>query len=286
MASLKAIRKRISSVKSTQQITKAMKMVAAAKLRRSQEAALAARPYAEKLGALVHSVASRVGEQAHPLLAVRPEERNVHLVLVSSDRGLCGGYNANLIRKAEAFCEERGRERVKLVVVGRKGFDYYKRRDVEIADKHINIFGGPGQALAEQLGRSLARQFADGESDAVYLLYTQFRSAISQEATVERLLPLSAGEPSAAAGAEYLYEPDAASLLERLLRQYVTVLLHRAFLESTASFYGAQMTAMDSASKNASEMIDRLTLQMNRARQAAITTELMEIVSGAEALKG
>jgi F-type H+-transporting ATPase subunit gamma len=286
MASLKAIRKRITSVKSTQQITKAMKMVAAAKLRRSQEAVIAARPYAEKLGALLQNVAARVGTEAHPLLTVREDIRHIHLLFVSSDRGLCGGYNANLIRKAEAFLDEQGRDRVRLTIVGRKGFDYFKKRPVQIADNHINLFGGLGHGLAETIGRGLAREFAAGETDAVYLLYSQFRSAISQVPTIERLLPLTAAAVDAEAAADYLYEPDAASLLERLLRQYITVLIHRAFLESVASFFGAQMTAMDSASKNASDMIDRLTLQMNRARQATITTELMEIVSGAEALKG
>jgi F-type H+-transporting ATPase subunit gamma len=285
MPSLKAIRKRISSVKSTQQITKAMKMVAAAKLRRAQEAAMAARPYADKLGALVQNVAACVGADAHPLLSPRDEVRSIRVLLVTSDRGLCGGYNANLIRMTEAFLTEHGRERVRLTIVGRKGFDHFKKRQVEITDKHIAIFGGPGHQLADAIGRSLAREFAAGETDAVYLIYSQFRSAISQVPTLERLLPLAAGSTDQQA-TEYLYEPDAASLLERLLRQYVTVLIHRTFLESNASFFGAQMTAMDSASKNASEMMDRLTLQMNRARQATITTELMEIVSGAEALKG
>ncbi|HUI26633.1 MAG TPA: ATP synthase F1 subunit gamma [Candidatus Kryptonia bacterium] len=286
MASLKAIRKRIASVKSTQQITKAMKMVAAAKLRRAQEAVTAARPYAEKLGALVQNVAARVGTEAHPLLAARPEERTIHLLLVSSDRGLCGGYNTNLIRKTEAFLDQHGRDRVRLTIVGRKAYDYYKRRPVKIVEQHINLFGGPNHDLAESIGRGLARAFAAGEVDGVYLLYNQFRSAISQVPTIERLLPLSAAGDAGDGATDYLYEPDAPSLLERLLRQYVTVLIHRTFLESLASFHGAQMTAMDSASKNASDMIDRLTLQMNRARQGAITTELMEIVSGAEALKG
>ena len=286
MASLKAIRKRISSVKSTQQITKAMKMVAAAKLRRAQEAVIAARPYADKLGELLQNVAARVGDDTHPLLAVRAEERVTHLLLVSSDRGLCGGYNTNLIRRTEAFLAEHGRDRVRFTIVGRKAYDYYKRRQVQIVAQHINLFGGPNHALAESVGRELARSFAAGEVDSVYLLYNKFHSAISQVPTVERLLPLTATASDDDSATDYLYEPDAATLLERLLRQYITVLIHRAFLESLASFHGAQMTAMDSASKNASEMIDRLTLQMNRARQGAITTELMEIVSGAEALKG
>ncbi len=286
MASLKAIRKRITSVKSTQKITKAMKMVSAAKLRRAQEAATAARPYANKLGHLLRSVAARVGDAAHPLLQQRPDERNIHVLLVTGDRGLCGGYNANLIRKAEILLHERGREHVQLTIVGRRGFDYFKKRQVTIADKHINLFGGPNGQLAQSIGERLSREFADGTTDAVYLIYSRFRSALVQIPTVEQLLPIAPETTAAATTLDYLYEPNAIDLLDRLLRQYVTVLIHRAFLEATASEQGARMTAMDSATNNATEMIDRLTLDMNRARQAAITKELMEIVGGAEALKG
>jgi len=286
MASLKAIRKRITSVKSTQKITKAMKMVSAAKLRRAQEAATAARPYADKLGHLLRNVAARVGDTAHPLLQQHPEQLRIHALLVTGDRGLCGGYNANLIRKAEALLEERGRDRVRLTIVGRRGFDYFKKRQVTIADKHINLFGGPNSQLAQSIAERLAREFADGTTDAVYLIYSHFRSALVQIPTVEQLLPIAADTTAANATLDYLYEPNAIELLDRLLRQYVTVLIHRAFLEATASEHGARMTAMDSATSNASEMIDRLTLDMNRARQATITKELMEIVGGAEALKG
>ena len=286
MATLKIIRKRISSVKSTQKITKAMKMVSAAKLRRAQEAATAARPYAEKLTALLHNVAARVGETTHPLLQTRTEERSVHVLLVTADRGLCGGYNTNLIRKAEALTQERGREHVRMTIVGRRGFDYFKKRNVHIVDKHINLFGGPGDALARSLAEQLAREFADGTTDGVYLIYSRFRSALVQVPTVEQLLPITAESAAGAETLDYLYEPNAAGLLDRLLRQYVTVLIHRAFLEAVASEHGARMTAMDSATNNASDMINRLTLDMNRARQATITKELMEIVGGAEALKG
>jgi F-type H+-transporting ATPase subunit gamma len=285
MASLKIIRKRITSVKATQKITKAMKMVSAAKLRRAQDAATAARPYAAKLTDLLRNVAARVGAGSHPLLQVRPEERMVHVLLVTADRGLCGAYNSNLIRKTDALLRERGRDRVRLTFVGRRGFDYFKKRNVTVADKHVNLFGGPGTELARTLGAQLAREFAEGTVDAVYLVYSHFRSALVQTPTVERLLPISA-EAAGAEALDYLYEPNAAALLDRLLRQYVTVLIHRAFLESVASEHGARMTAMDSATSNASEMIDRLTLDMNRARQATITKELMEIVGGAEALRG
>lgn len=286
MASLKIIRKRITSVKSTQKITKAMKMVSAAKLRRAQGAVTAARPYADKLTALLRNVAARVGATAHPLLQQRQEERLVHVLLVTGDRGLCGGYNANLIRKAEALLQERGSDQVRMTIVGRRGFDFFKRRPVTIADKHINLFGGPTVELARTIGEQLAQEFAAGSSDAVYLIYSHFRSALVQVPTVERLLPILAEGGDGAGVVDYRYEPDAAILLDRLLRQYVTVLIHRAFLEATASEHGARMTAMDSATSNASDMIERLTLDMNRARQATITKELMEIIGGAEALKG
>jgi F-type H+-transporting ATPase subunit gamma len=286
MASLKIIRKRITSVKSTQKITKAMKMVSAAKLRRAQDAATSARPYAEKLTGLLRNVAARIGASTHPLLQPRTEERVVHVLLVTADRGLCGGYNSNLIRQAEALIQERGTEPVRLTVVGRRGFDYFKKRQVTIVDKHINLIGGPSAELARQVGEKLAQEFAEETCDAVYLIYSHFRSALVQIPTVQRLLPIEAQSTDGDGAIDYLYEPDAASLLDRLLRQYITVLIHRAFLEATASEYGARMTAMDSATNNASEMIDRLTLEMNRARQATITKELMEIIGGAEALKG
>jgi len=286
MASLKIIRKRITSVKSTQKITKAMKMVSAAKLRRAQDAATAARPYAEKITGLLHNVASRVEGSAHPLLANRAELRSIHLLVVTADRGLCGGYNTNIIRKAEQFLNEHGRDRVRLTIVGRRGFDYFKRRPVTIAEKHINLFGGPNSELARRIAAALAAEFAEGKADAVYILYNQFRSALVQVPTLVQLLPIAADTTHEGETVDYLYEPDAVTLLDRLLRQYVTVLIHRAFLEATASEHGARMTAMDSATNNASDMINRLTLEMNRARQATITKELMEIVGGAEALKG
>lgn len=252
---------------------------------------MAARPYAEKLTGLLQNVSSRLGGTSHPLLITRAEEKKVHLLLVTSDRGLCGGLNSNLIRKAEAFINERGHDNVRLTAVGRRGYDYFKRRSVNIVDKHINLFGGPSAALAAQLGEQLAREFAEGTVDAVYIIYNRFRSALVQTPTVDQLLPLQAatGQTDAdsdAASLEYLYEPNAAILLDRLLRRYINIIIHRAFLESVASEHGARMTAMGSATSNASDMIDRLTLEMNRARQATITKELMEIIGGAEALNG
>jgi F-type H+-transporting ATPase subunit gamma len=287
MASLKAIRKRITSVRNTQQITKAMKMVAAARLRRAQEAAMATRPYAQKLEELLRNVAARVGSDAHPLLQSPEAERRVHLLLVTADRGLCGAYNSNLIKAAERFLRDHSEQEVALTIVGRRGYDFFRKRSVNIVDKHINLFGGPSRALAEELGQTLSREFREGATDGVYVIYSRFRSALSQIPTLIKLLPVSAEAVSDEEPAlDYLYEPEAKTLLERLLIQYVNTLIQSAFLEAVASEYAAKMTAMDSATNNASDMLARLTLQMNRARQSAITKELMEIVSGAEALKG
>ena len=286
MASLKTIRKRIGSVKNTQQITKAMKMVAAAKLRRAQEAAQAARPYAEKLAELPRTVAARAGDVQHPLLATREVERTIDVIVITSDRGLCGGYNFNLIRKAEALIAEHHGAAVRLTAIGNKAFVHFRKRPVGVAEEHTHLAAGPDHALALALAARVARDFAAGVTDGAYLVYSQFRSAISQVPTVEQILPVVSPSAEDVPQTDYIYEPDAATLLDRLLRQYITTSIDRAFLESIASEHGARMTAMENATSNASEMIDRLTLDMNRARQAAITTELMEIVSGAEALKG
>jgi F-type H+-transporting ATPase subunit gamma len=284
MPSLKALRKRIATVRSTQKITKAMKMVAAARLRRAQEAAERARPYAAKLTEMFHAVAAGIEVDAHPLLA-RREERRIDLVVLTSDRGLCGGYNANLLRQAEAFMRGRAGAEAVVSVVGRKGYEHFHRRGVRLVLHRFGILTTPAPALARELSEEVTRRFAVEETDAVYLVYSRFRSAISQVPTVVPLLPVAppaAGAPSA----DYIFEPERPELLGRLLPRYVEALITQALLEAAASEHGARMTAMDNATSNASEMMDRLTLSMNRARQAAITTELMEIVSGAEALKG
>ena len=288
MATLKAIRKRISSVRNTQQITKAMKMVSAAKLRRAQEAAVAARPYAEKMTELLKNVAARVAIEAHPLLQTR-EEKKLDLVLVTSDRGLCGGYNANLIRAAEAFLRRHAPDKeVELTLVGRKGADHFRRRRAPIADRYLNVLATAPDELAALIGQKLISRFINGETDAVYILYSHFRSALSQVPTLEKLLPVALSETDDAAAqqlTEYLYEPGIEQLLASLLPRITEVAVQRALLEATASEHGARMTAMDSATSNAAKMIGSLTLQMNRARQASITRELMEIVGTAEALK-
>ncbi len=288
MATLKAIRKRIGSVRNTQQITKAMKMVSAAKLRRAQESAMQARPYAEKMTELLKNVSTRVSSEAHPLLTPR-EEKKIQLVLFTSDRGLCGGYNSNLIRAAEAFMRQHSRgQEIELTLVGRKGGDYFRRRGAKIVDRYIDILHKAPDELAAEIAQKLISRFISGETDSVYILYSRFRSALSQVPTLEKLLPVALAETSEAEAqqqTEYLYEPGIQQLLASLLPRITDVAVQRALLEATASEHGARMTAMESATGNAAKMIGSLTLQMNRARQASITRELLEIVGTAEALK-
>ena len=288
MANLRAIRKRISSVKSTQQITRAMKMVSAAKLRRAQEAIVAARPYARKMREVAESVASRVDSGAHPLLASR-EVKRLALLVVTSDRGLCGSFNAGLTRQAYRYILEQQAkyEEIVLFVVGRKGRDFFRRRALPIRREYLGVLGAVGRGHAETISRELFQGFMNEEFDEVQIVYNEFRSAISQVTRIETLFPLSLDTPEkGTADVEYLYEPDKRKILEILLPKYVETQIFRVLLESVAGEHGARMTAMDSATNNSVEMIARLTLQMNRARQATITTELTEIVSGAEALKG
>jgi F-type H+-transporting ATPase subunit gamma len=261
-----------------------MKMVAAARLRRAQEAAERARPYAAKLSDMFSAVVTGLSDEAHPLLA-RRDERRVDFVLITSDRGLCGGYNANLLRRAEGLRREYADKHLEMLLVGRKGLDYFRRRDLTPLAEHTGVQQSPLTEVAAALAERVTTRFAEGETDAVYLLYSRFQSAISQVPTVVRLLPVEA-PADAATPVEYLFEPPRAELLGTLLPRYIQTQLLQALLESVASELGARMTAMDNATRNAADMIDRLTLSMNRARQAQITTELMEIVSGAEALKG
>lgn len=283
MPSLKQTRKRIASVRNTQQITKAMKMVSAAKLRRAQEAVEKARPYSTRLDELLASVAANAGEGSHPFLepgADRPAE----VIVITSDRGLCGGYNTNLIKAAEAFLRSEAGRDATIVACGRRGHDYFRRHHEDrITMRHVNRPFDLG--LAREVAAEVARRFRAGEVGSVYLVSSRFRSAISQAPAVQRLLPVERSE-GGDGGTDYVFEPDPAALLATLLERYIDTTIFQAFLEANASEHGARMTAMDSATRNASEMIGRLTLQMNRVRQAAITTELMEIVGGAEALKG
>jgi F-type H+-transporting ATPase subunit gamma len=294
MPSLKSIRTRIASVKSTQKITRAMKLVAAARLRRAQDAIIGARPYANALLEAIAEVALRAGVEAHPLLDQRPEDR-IALVVLTSDRGLAGGFNANVFRNVQRFLNERGdKAKISLDVVGKKGRDFFRRRkSMVVAHELAGAGGSAAEARAQEVALTVLEEFQTGKVDAVYLVFNEFKSAIQQRVVVEPLLPLVSSRLAASLLAsapggqiDFLYEPDKAQLLDALLPLYVESQIHRALLESIASEFGARMTAMDSATNNAKEVIARLTLQYNRARQAAITKELMEIVSGAEALKG
>jgi len=290
MANLRAIRKRIGSVKSTQQITKAMKMVSAAKLKRAQDAIVAARPYARQMREVVQAVARRAGQDAHPLLLSR-ETKKLGLLVITSDRGLCGGFNSNLLRAVNRFLEEKGNkgEEVVLFAVGRKARDFFRRRRIPLRKEYINILGSLSYAHAEQVAGDLLEGYLAGEFDEVEIAFNEFRSAISQSVRRDRLFPIAL-EPAEGeapeAGIDYLYEPSQKEILATLLPKYVETQIFRMLLESVAGEHGARMTAMDSATNNAVDMISRLTLQMNRARQASITKELMEIIGGAEALKG
>jgi F-type H+-transporting ATPase subunit gamma len=289
MPSLKAVRLRIASVKSTQKITSAMKMVAAAKLRRSQDAIVAARPYAKTMSNIAAEVARAADADAHPLLTRRPVKR-IALVVMTSDRGLCGGFNSNLCRTALRHVEEESRgglEEARYEVVGRKGRDFFRRRKLNMTRDLPGAAWDTAMARAKELAAAVTEEFLNGTVDAVMLAYNQFKSVVVQKPIIEPLLPIAAPAAAAdAAGTEFLYEPGKNQILEYVLPLYVETQLYRALLESIASEFGARMTAMENATKAATEMIDRLTLQYNRARQAYITKELMEIVGGAEALKG
>jgi F-type H+-transporting ATPase subunit gamma len=299
-ASLRDIRKRIASVRSTRQITKAMKMVAAAKLRRAQENILANRPYAAKMLEVLRSLAARTSPDAHPLL-YRRDPRRIELVVLTSDRGLCGAFNMNLIQRAERFLaeEKAGAESLAFSFIGRKGRDYFRKRKVTIRQEYVNLYGKVDYALASRIGQELVQSYVEERVDAIYLLYSEFKSAIQQRVVLEKILPLAAdllkeaakgkesSSPSAgtAAAVDYIYEPSEVEILGKILPMYVEVQVYRALLESAASEHGARMTAMENATQNAGEMIDKLTLIYNKARQASITKELIEIVGGAEALK-
>jgi F-type H+-transporting ATPase subunit gamma len=283
MPSLKDIRKRIGSVKNTQKITKAMKLVAAAKLRRAQDAIIAARPYAASLERVIRDLSARAGEDAHPLLAHR-EGTRAEILLVTSDRGLAGSFNAQLVRSVEHYVHEdlHDASEVTLRIVGKKGREYFKRRSIPIRDSHPGFSGANALEQSRELANQIIEDFTTDQVDRVFVVFNEFKSAISQH-----VLPVA--PPAEAEGQleqDFLYEPSKGYLLEHLLPLYIQVGLYRAALESVASEFGARMSAMDSATRNAGEMIDKLTLQYNRARQAAITKELLEIISGAEALKG
>ena len=285
MGTLREIKRRITSVQNTEQITKAMKMVATSRLRRAQDAILASRPYAHKMLEVLSSLALRTNPQAHPLLHTREPEK-VDLIVVTSDRGLCGAFNSNIIRQAERFMRERPHWEFTLHLVGRKANDYFKRRDYNIRKVSLNILSDISFPHAIAVGDDVVENYLSGEFDQVYMVYNEFKSAMQQTVVVEQLLPIKPMDISEDYyPVEYTFEPSEDVLLEQLLPRHINVQVYRVFLESVASEHGARMTAMESASKNAGEMIDKLTLIYNRTRQAAITTELIEVVSGKEAMK-
>jgi F-type H+-transporting ATPase subunit gamma len=310
MADLKSLRKRIGSVKNTQKITRAMKMVAGARLNRAQQRIVAMRPYAVRTAGVLSEVVratdaavegggvdAEQGDVAHPLLARRREKTALFLV-VTSDRGLCGAFNSSINKAAERGWKERvaADQSVKFATVGRKGRDYFRRRGAPAYHTFEGVWENLGPAKAREVAQVILKPFLRGEVDSIYIVYNEFKSAMSQEVVFEPLFPLSramgdkgdsgAGHDDAHKAAGFLFEPSKEALLDRLVPMYVEITILRALYESMASELGARMTAMDSATKNASEIIDKLTLKYNRARQAAITTEILEIIGGAEALKG
>jgi F-type H+-transporting ATPase subunit gamma len=290
MATLRDIQRRIRSVQSTQKITKAMKLVAASKFRRAQERILEARPYATKIGELVDGLVSRTaGEETHPLLAARSTGRK-RLVVIAADKGLCGAFNSNILRESLRFIRGADEVSVTLVVVGKKARDFYRRRKFTVKSEMLGFFDRLAYSHAQELANGLMQDFLADEVDEVHLMYNEFRSVAVQRPVRRQLLPLGAsGTDDDDAGdgpqEEYLYEPSPEAILASLLPRHVTTQVYRALMESAAGEYGARMTAMESASKNAREMINLLTIQYNKARQERITKELLDIVGGAEALR-
>jgi F-type H+-transporting ATPase subunit gamma len=289
MPSLIDLRRRIRAVKSTQQITKAMKMIAASRLRRAQERVVGARPFAQRMLRVLNGLVSRVDQDAHPLLRVPEGDARPLLIVITGDRGLSGSFNSNVIRAAGTFIttEGVGRE-IALGLIGRKGRDFFRRRGFDVRYEQVNIFARLKFMDAVDLANAAIEEFTSGNATSVYLVYNEFKSVMSQRVVVERLLPIPRLEAKdmgdeAGPAVDYLYEPKPEEIFRDLLPRHVQIQVYRALLESNAAFFAAQMTAMDSASRNASDMIENLTLYMNKVRQAAITREIIEVVSGAAA---
>jgi F-type H+-transporting ATPase subunit gamma len=284
MANLLDIRRRIRSVKNTQQITKAMKMVSTAKLRRAKERVINARPYANEIVAILNGLVIRTEQKSHPLLEERVEER-ILVTVVTADKGLCGAFNANVIKATQAFMNENRAKALTMACIGRKGRDFFRRQGVPIAQEHIN-FSDLSYDRAKGIAGQLMEAYGHRTFDAIYVIYNEFKSVIQQRIVVERLLPIQQLNTSHAQHAiDYIYEQPPEQIFNSLIPRYVEVQIYRALLESTAAEHGARMTAMEAATNNATELIDALTLSMNRARQAGITKEIIEIVSGAAALE-
>jgi F-type H+-transporting ATPase subunit gamma len=296
MANLLDIRRRIKSVKNTQQITRAMKMVSAAKLKRAQDRATMARPFANKMTEVLTDLASHTDEEfSHPLLDRRGDQRYL-LILITADKGLCGAFNANLIKAAQAFISENPDKQIEMVAIGRKGRDFFRRRGTNIVDEYVGLTGKGRVEYAEavEIVQNVTRRFIEDEGiDKVFLIFNEFKTVLQQRVVVEQILPVAreveeeeaagTGAAASAAAAGYLYEQPPAEIFAKLLPRFVQTQIFRALLDSIASEQGARMTAMDSASKNATDLISSLTLNMNRIRQAKITNEIIEVVSGAAA---
>jgi F-type H+-transporting ATPase subunit gamma len=287
MPSLIDLRRRIRAVKSTQQITKAMKMIAASRLRRAQERVVSARPFAQRMLRVLNGLVSRVDQDAHPLLRLSDSgEGRPLLIVITADRGLCGSFNSNIIKAAGQFIVNEGRgRRIALGLVGRKGRDFFRRRGFDVRYEAAGIFQKLTFDDAVAIADTAIEEFTSGAASSVYLVYNEFKSVISQRLVVERLLPIPRleGEESTAPTVDYIYEPGPEAIFKDLLPRHVQVQVYRALLESNAAFFAAQMTAMDAATRNSAEMLDNLTLYMNKVRQAAITREIIEVVSGASA---
>jgi len=291
MASLKDLKKRISGVKKTHQITKAMKMVAAAKLRRAQSNMEQAKPYAESIKQVIADLGINADKTAHPLLDVR-QQKKAMVIVVTSDRGLCGAFNTNISKRAEHYIRDNdnGHDDIELAVIGKKGREYLKFRNYKIAHEYMDVLSDPTMERASDIGAQIVSRYIDEGLDAAYIIYNEFKTAAKQDIVVERLLPILPEQMGVditpVEGSQgFLYEPSMYRVLETILPLYVNVRLYFAVLESLAAEMGARMTAMDIATQNAEEVITSLSMKYNRTRQAAITNELMEIVSGAEALK-
>ncbi len=285
MPSLRDIKRRIVSIKKTQQITKAMKMVSASKLRRAQERIIALRPYARKMQEVVGSMALRAPENSHPLLQ-KGDGEITELIVITADKGLCGGFNNNIIKQGIRILNEGGDNNTNLTLIGKKGRDFFKKRNLSVRNVYVDFFGKLGYEHAVQISKGIIKIYTEEQIQKVMLVYNGFKSAISQLITVEQLLPVvplevKEGEYSV----DFLYEPSRDKIFKELLPKHIEIQIYHALLESAAAEYAARMTAMDSASKNASEIIDSLTLKFNKARQTSITKELLEVVGGAEALK-
>jgi F-type H+-transporting ATPase subunit gamma len=292
MPSLLDIRRRVRAVKSTQQITKAMKMVAASKLRRAQERIQQARPYALQMLRVLNSLASRVDPSAHPLLDERKTPRaggKALLIVVTADRGLCGSFNTNVIKSSSAFITENRDRQIALGLIGRRGRDFFARRGFEVRYEQVNLFAALKFDDAKAIARAAIDAFVSGDVDSVHLAYNEFKSVMQQRVVVDRLLPIprhafAAPAATTTPAVDYLYEPAPEQLFAHLLPNHIEVQVYRALLESAAAEHAARMTAMDAATRNSSDMIEQLTLHMNKVRQAAITREIIEVVSGAQAL--